>query len=996
MSTTQELTNPVPDVADEPHEPRRWWRRRPDALTAAVVFAIALFALAGIGSPLWGQTSLTETGLLGRVSPYTDGQLLGVQRQTLDLGDTVDAAIPNAALFGDAIRDGEWPNWNPYVLGGGTLGGTPNAGMASPVALPFWFLPAWLAPAYMLLLTLLVSIGGTYLFLRRLKLGKPAALLGGLAFATSAFMVVWLNWPQTRVAAFIPALFWALELLVQKRRIRDVALVALTVAAMLLGGFPAVTGYALGTGALYVLARSGWGRRAVGTWVRALVGVGAGAALVAVQLLPWVSVMSTVLVRGRAQTPDQHIPTQVLLTSIAPYVFGTVRPGQGPAWYEARIFLEEVSYVGAGVAVLAIVAVALARSGRAALPRGTWWFFVLMTGGWGVIIYLGGTPLELLQKLPYLFSSNAVERARSVLGFLIAVLAAVGFQVLLDRAREHRPFRNRVRLLWGALVWGGVAVAGAGLYVMARRFALVHDAGWGFPGGGPHLGWLNRELAIGLAFVAVAMGAAFWLWFFPERRLLRFAAAALLPLLVAGQGLLWVQNYWPRTDPKDFYPVTDVHRYLEANLGHERFWGSNGAVLGGVHQLDKLRALQGHSFIETRFAEMLDKLPGYQFSAPPKPATFLWPQPLNDGTSPTSPLLDRLSIAEYVTPPTQIPYGPQKTDAGDGSTYTLAPGKPVTATVPVTGAFRGIGFTPTGPGITGTLHRHITVTVKDASGREVASATRLDRYLTAGKPFYVPLAGENAPAGTQLTASISLDQGPAIPMLARAGAPAISVVSSTNDGLKLVFDGDSVIYQRTTALPRARWASSTVVEPSGAKRLDLLAGGTLAADAVLLDAPGQAADGKPADVRWDVDGYDEFKLNVDADGAGYLVLADAIQPTWQVTVDGRKADLVRADHGLAAVHVGAGKHVVDFTYGPKYANLGAWVSGVTLAILVAAVVGEWWYLRRRERVAPAAGAVRADGPPEPEPGRGGGAGRAASGAAASGGDGGSASNGAAP
>ncbi|GAA3389651.1 YfhO family protein [Cryptosporangium minutisporangium] len=957
MSATQELAPPSPEASGEPREPRRRWRRRPNPLVSVVVFAIAAFALAGIGSPLWGQTSLTETGLLGRVSPYMDGQLLGVERQTYDLGDTVDAAIPNAALFGDAVRDGEWPSWNPYVLGGGTLGGTPNAGMASPVAVPFWFLPAWLAPAYVLLLQIIVAVGGCYLFLRRLRLGKPAALLGGLAFATSAFMIVWLNWPQTRVAAFVPALFWALECVIQNRRIRDAALVALTVAAMLLGGFPAVTGYALATGACYVVVRSlaedGWGRRMVGTWLRALAGVGVGALLVAIQLAPWVSTMSTALVRGRAQTPDQHIPTQVLLTSIAPYVFGTVRPGDGPYWYEARIFLEEVSYVGAGVAVLAIAAVALARSGRAALPRGTWWFFLVATGAWGVVVYLGGPPLALLQKLPYLFSDNAVERARSIIGFLIAVLAAVGFQALLDRAAEHAPGRDRRRLLWGVAVWTGVAAAGVVLYLMARRYALVHDAEWGFPGGGPHLGWLNRELAIGLAFVLLAMVAAAWLWFVPPRRRGRFLAAALIPLLVAGQGLLWVHNYYPRTDPKDFYPVSDVHRYLEANLGHERFWGSNGAVLGGVHALHRLRGLQGHSFVETRFAELLEKLPGYQFSAPPKPATFLWPDPLNDGSSPTSPILDRLSIAEFVTPPIQKPYGVETKDAGDGSAYTLTADRPVTVKVPVTGPIRGIGVTPTTPGIRATYQMRLSVVLRDASGREVAAADRLDRNISAGTPFYVPLAAEDVSRGTTLTAEITLRGGESLAVAGRSGAPAVSTVASTNDGLKLVYDQDSVIYQRTTALPRARWASSAIVEPDPEKRLNLLADGSLAADAVLLDTAGGATDGRPAEVRWQTDGFDEMRLTVDAEGAGYLVLADAIQPTWRVTVDGRSADLVRADHGLAAVHVPAGTHTIEFAYAPKYADLGAWISAGTAVLLVVAVAGEYLHLRRRRTTAAA-------------------------------------------
>lgn len=950
MSATQELTLRSAEVpVDEPRRPRR---RRPDPTVAVVVLAILMFALGGIGSPLWGQSSLAETGLLARVSPYADGQLLGVERQTVDLGDTVDSAIPNAALFGDALRGGEWASWNPYALGGVSLGGTPNAGMASPVALPFWFLPAWLAPAYMLLLQIVVAVGGCYLFLRRIRLGAPAALLGGLAYATSAFMVVWVNWPQSRVAAFVPALFWALDRVVVDRRARDAVLVALTVAAMLLGGFPAVTGYALLTGAGYVVVRAfaeyGPSRRTLGVGLRALAGVGTGVALVAVQLLPWVSLMSTVLVRGREQTPDQHIPVQVLLTTIAPYVFGTVQPPEGPYWYETRIFLEEAVYVGAGVAVLLITAIAVFRTSRAALPRGTWWFFVGSTGAWATVIFLGGPPLALLQHLPYLFSDNAIERARSILGFGVAVLAAVGFQVLLDRSRAPAPGRDRRRLLRGAAVWTAVAVLGVVLYVSALRFALRHDDEAGLPVGGPHFGWLHRELAVGLVFVALALAAAHRLWFRPGHRTLRFGAAALIPLVVATQALLWVHNYWPRSPVENFYPVSDTHRYLEANLGHERFWGSNGAVLGGVHQMHRLRGLQGHAFVEKRFAELLEKLPGDQFSAPPKPATFLWPPMPADGTTPTSPILDRLAVAEFVTPPTRAPYGVRAEDRGDGSTYPLAAGAPVTVPVPGTGPVRGIGLTPVTGAVSATAERWVSVRLRDSRGRDVASARRRDRELAAGQPFWVPLAAEDVPAGERLTAQISVQGGAPLVVAGRSGAPALSTVAPAADGLRLVRDGDAIVYRRTTALPRARWASRAVVEADPVRRLDLLADGVPAADTVVLDAPGGAAEGQPASVRWDEDGFDEMRLTVDAGGAGYLVLADALQGTWRVTVDGRAADLVAADHGLVAVHVPAGTHGVDFRYAPAHAELGAWISASIMGLVVLTVGGEWFYQRRRQ------------------------------------------------
>ena len=168
-----------------------------------------------------------------------------------------------------------------------------------------------------------------YLFLRRLRLGRAAAWLGGLVFAGSAFMVVWTGWPQTRVAALIPALFWAVERLVQRVRPREVALVALAVAGMLLGGFPAVTGYALLTAAAYLVVRvlasdrlavaAGLGRRA-----GAAAGVAAGVALAAWQLLPWLHYMSTVLVAAGPRSPSKHHPGVGAADHDRP-----VRPGHG-------------------------------------------------------------------------------------------------------------------------------------------------------------------------------------------------------------------------------------------------------------------------------------------------------------------------------------------------------------------------------------------------------------------------------------------------------------------------------------------------------------------------------------------------------------------------------------------------------------------------------------------------------------------------------------------
>ncbi len=80
---------------------------------------------------------------------------------------------------------------------------------------------------------------------------------------------------------------------------------------------------------------------------------------------------------------------------------------------------------------------------------------------------------------------------------------------------------------------------------------------------------------------------AAWLWWIPasaagRRRWLRRAAAGLLPLLIAGQALAWVQSYYPRTDRDNFYPTnptqTVPRRHTSATTGTTAPTGRSSAA----------------------------------------------------------------------------------------------------------------------------------------------------------------------------------------------------------------------------------------------------------------------------------------------------------------------------------------------------------------------------------------------------------------------------------
>jgi hypothetical protein len=928
---------------------------RMDPVTLVVASATIVFVLAGIGSPLLGLSVFADTGSLARYSGYRD-VLAGVHEHTVDLRDQVDSGMPTSILFGERLRSGDFAAWNPYPVGGEMLGSTTNAALASPLSLPYWFLPGWLAPGYIHLLELVCAIGGTYLFLRRLRLGPAAAWLGGLGFASSAFMIVWTGWPQTRVAALVPIMFWAIEGLVSRVRLREVVLIALAVAGMLLGGFPAVTGYAVLSASAYLLVRLGaeHGR----AWRPILARIGAataglvvGIGLAAWQLVPWARRMAGVLVLGRAQDPSSHIPGEALVTAIAPYALGTVNPDRPPDWFGGLRLLDADAYVGAAVLVLVFTAIALARPARALLPRGVWWTLVASSAVWTAAIFFGGPVLFALQRLPFLFSDNFVGRARSVLGFLLAVLAAVGFEVIRTNARTRERTASRRGRWYGVAVWAALAVAGIVAYVAARAVTArpSRDRVLGEP---DLLAHLHRELAVGLILLLVAAACVAWLWFARGTDRSRVVATGTIVLLVAGQALWFARTYHPRTDREHFYPTTPTQTYLAAHLGHQRYYGADGAIFGSVDVTARLRSFHGHSMIWHTFADLAAALPGEQFFVPP---TAIISDPLG-GVVARSPVLDRAAVSHYVVPPEVRPFGQVHLGQGDGATVTLRPGRTVSTPVPVAGPVRGLGLIPVSPLDGAAAMPAVSIVLRDASGAEVAHGERHaaieDRpgYDDPEDPWTVAVPAETVARDSRLTAEITVHGSEPVIVAAAGAGPALTVVTPADDGLRLVYAAETVIYERIRALPRARWATSAVVEPDPAARVQLVASGALRSDQVVLDRPGSVPDGGSADVTWVEDGQDEMTLAVRAEGSGYLVLADAIQDGWRVTVDGSPATPVHADHAFIAVALGPGDHTVRWSYRWPWADPGVWITLVTASVLLTGLGFAAWRLRGRRRL----------------------------------------------
>ena len=443
------------------------------------------------------------------------------------------------------------------------------------------------------------------------------------------------------------------------------------------------------------------------------------------QLVPFLQFFGTWLIQGRSQSQTATLPVASALTMVAPWSLGTVDSKDPVQFVLQTNMVEAVAYLGAAAVVLVFVAVALPRRGRGLLPTGAWVFFMAATAAWIELIYVGGAPLALFQKLPglrALFDQNFIGRARSILGFLLAVLVAVGFEALVRvRAREPktasasgsaamaratpsataagawawlRPWRWPRRWLWtAAVVVGGVAGAAA---MVAHGWTTVHLAAADLgPGRGQGAGPVRSQIAGARRSSSRSPSPAWSRWLWRAVRcspaggrptVLRFGAASTLIVLMAVQGAQFMEGYYPKADRSMFYPVTDTHTFLADNLGEQRYASAYDAISSVPRPRTTCASVNGHNFLNANFAALLQGMPD---GAVPYP-TYVDFQ-AGDLKQATSPVLDRLGTKYWVAGPTDAVFGTVATAPRSGTTQ-LIPGQPVTVPMPATGALRGVGL----------------------------------------------------------------------------------------------------------------------------------------------------------------------------------------------------------------------------------------------------------------------------------------------------------------
>lgn len=204
-------------------ETRQGVRRRVRLSVVAPVAALACLVAIMLGPSMLGLSLFGAGDLISSRAPWVEGNP-STQIANRCVADTIDSTIPSLLSTKARIFDGDLvPLWEDSASGGATLAATPAQGVTSPLAMAALLAPDPAVTAWLKFFEIAAIALGMVLWARRLGLSIGAGAVGALVFATSAFMVLWTNWPQTRTAAIFPLLFWAVERILQDRTWRSAA-----------------------------------------------------------------------------------------------------------------------------------------------------------------------------------------------------------------------------------------------------------------------------------------------------------------------------------------------------------------------------------------------------------------------------------------------------------------------------------------------------------------------------------------------------------------------------------------------------------------------------------------------------------------------------------------------------------------------------------------------------------------------------------------------------
>jgi hypothetical protein len=352
----------------------------------------------------------------------------------IDLATPAYYEWPINYFVGDSYLKGEIPIWNPYQAAGDPLA----VQYSSRVFFPYQILenisPTWTWD-YFILGRLWFAGFLTFLFLISLRLSTLPAFLGGIFYMLSGSFVWFINLEQmVNVAMVLPFMMFAIDKLAIQRNGSSIALAAIAMALVLLGGQPEVALYVLTLGGLYMgfrsfnLHRRNLNQPLLGFVIAGLLALGLAAPL----LLPFIEYL------GHAY--HMHLPSRNLGIISIPE-FRWLITIFIPTFFDQQTFFRVGpmtgvwDYLGGYIGILPLLLGFLALI-QSKTQQQKYLIFFLTVGSCIILKNAGVFPFKYIGALPLFDQTWSLRWAGPVWTFSFAVAAALAVEMLWKRNQK--------------------------------------------------------------------------------------------------------------------------------------------------------------------------------------------------------------------------------------------------------------------------------------------------------------------------------------------------------------------------------------------------------------------------------------------------------------------------------------------------------------------------------------------------------------------------------
>lgn len=456
-------------------------------------FIYILLLVIAFGPAIFGESSLYPMTYAGRSTEYliSDEELLeNIEAGGIyaDAGAADWVEVPMVLSAVRSTRNGELPLWNRENSLGMPVIDNNNGSTLAPFTWLLYVNDSEMMWNLMYLLRIFFAMFGTWLFLEEIGIRYELAVIGGVIFGFSGYVMFYFNIFFFHVDAFLPVLMWMTARMTKKISLRRWVVVTLLIAFMCLGGNPQNLITCCMLAVSYFIFWMLFGQKEKGNWKKVFLYLCSYPSAVLLTMGYWLSFFTLY------QNSYSYHENAGMQTKTMEELMGFMIP---VGRFVARYRTSWMPYMGGSVAMVIILQLILKRTTAYWKEK----IFFSVFSFLFVLKIIGFPLIHELGKLPVLNELGFVKYHSSVY-FSLAVLAVFS---LNDMLAGQERVRICLQCMGTALVTVFLAVVyQKGLIAQAERanaYLKIAVTGLVFIVAFMFAGWILRKLWISKCMV---------------------------------------------------------------------------------------------------------------------------------------------------------------------------------------------------------------------------------------------------------------------------------------------------------------------------------------------------------------------------------------------------------------------------------------------------------------------------------------------------------------